>query len=167
MLIQAAEDPPAQGQPSQSEELNRQTVPAEGHRHMVEGEGQTAQPQSRPAGQIPAQQQKAEPPEEELLEQGVHKGDVEGDPEEIFPAHSGAGSEGGGEAGEIEDAPGEKEAAENDSEYAGADAGSPVLYELVLAKRMPHAVDLRQLELAWAFLKKFSRQKDGSLKISE
>ena len=40
-------------------------------------------------------------------------------------------------------------------------------YELVLAKRMPHAVDLRQLELAWAFLKKFSRQKDGSLKISE
>ena len=92
---------------------------------MVEGEGQTAQPQSLPAGQIPAQQQKAEPPEEELLQQGVHKGDVEGDPEEIFPAHSGAGSEGGGEAGEIEDAPGEEEAAENDSKYTGADAGSP------------------------------------------
>ena len=51
--------------------------------------------------------------------------------------------------------------------WHSADAGSPVLYELVLAKRMPHAVDLRQLELAWAFLKKFSRQKDGSLKISE
>lgn len=85
MLIQAAKDPPAQGQSSQSEELNRQTVPAEGHRHMVEGEGQTAQPQSLPAGQIPAQQQKAEPPEEELLEQGIHKRDVEGDPEEIFP----------------------------------------------------------------------------------
>ena len=77
------------------------------------------------AGQIPAQQQKAEPPEEELLEQGVHKGDVEGDPEEIFPAYPGAGSEGGGKAGEIEDAPGEEEAAENDSEYAGADAASP------------------------------------------
>ena len=42
MLIQAAEDPPTQGQSSQSEELNRQTVPAEGHRHMVEGEGQIA-----------------------------------------------------------------------------------------------------------------------------
>ena len=51
--------------------------------------------------------------------------------------------------------------------WHSADAGSPVLYKLVLAKRMPHAVDLRQLELAWAFLKKFSRQKDGSLKISE
>ena len=45
------------------------------------------------------------------------------------------------------------------------DAGSPVLYELVLAKRMPHAVDLRQLELAWQFMKKFSRGKDGSLHI--
>ena len=29
------------------------------------------------------------------------------------------------EAGEIKDAPGEEEAAENDSEYTGADAGSP------------------------------------------
>ena len=91
---------------------------------MVEGEGRRAQPQSLSCGQIPAPDDK-KPNPEELLEQGVHKGDVEGDPEEIFPAHSGAGSEGGGEAGEIEDAPGEKEAAENDSEYAGADAGGP------------------------------------------
>lgn len=44
------------------------------------------------------------------------------------------------------------------------DAGAPVLYELVLAKRMPHAVDLRQIELAWEFLKQFSRRPDGSLK---
>ena len=46
------------------------------------------------------------------------------------------------------------------------DAGSPVLYELVLAKRMPHAVDLRQLEIAWNFIKKFSRRADGALHIA-
>ena len=45
------------------------------------------------------------------------------------------------------------------------DAGSPVLYELLFAKRMPHAVDLRTFEFAWAFLKKFSRSADGSLQI--
>ena len=47
--------------------------------------------------------------------------------------------------------------------WFGNEKDSPVLYEAVLAKRMPHAVDLRQLEIAWAFIKKFSRQKDGSL----
>jgi hypothetical protein len=30
---------------------------------------------------------------------------------------------------------------------------------------MPHALDLRQLELAWQFMKRFSRGKDGSLHI--
>ena len=37
--------------------------------------------------------------------------------------------------------------------------------ELVLAKRMPHALDLRQIELAWQFIRKFSRTADGSLHI--
>ena len=45
------------------------------------------------------------------------------------------------------------------------DPGRPSLYELFLAKRMPHALDIRSMEFAWAFLKKFSRQPDGSLKI--
>ncbi|MGA9518598.1 MAG: PHB depolymerase family esterase [Trichococcus sp.] len=40
--------------------------------------------------------------------------------------------------------------------------GKP-LYELIYAKRMPHAVDLRQIELAWEFMKQFARNGDGSL----
>ena len=62
----------------------------------------------------------------------------------------------------------------DESFYDGADGrflhqrwhspeGGPALLELVLAKRMPHALDLRQLELAWQFLKKFSRSADGAL----
>ncbi len=39
------------------------------------------------------------------------------------------------------------------------------LYELVFAKRMPHGLDHRQLEIAWDFLKKYARNADGSLKV--
>lgn len=41
------------------------------------------------------------------------------------------------------------------------------LYELVYAKRMPHAIDLRQIELAWAFMKQFARNADGSLALMD
>lgn len=51
--------------------------------------------------------------------------------------------------------------------WLSRDEGHPSLYEVVLAKRMPHALDLRQLEIAWEFIKKFSRNPDGSLKIAE
>jgi poly(hydroxyalkanoate) depolymerase family esterase len=47
------------------------------------------------------------------------------------------------------------------------DPGAPSYYEGVLAKRMPHAVDLRQFEIAWEFMKKFSRNPGGSLNIAE
>lgn len=47
------------------------------------------------------------------------------------------------------------------------DEGRPALFEMVLAKRMPHALDLRQTELAWQFIKHFSRASDGSLIYSE
>ena len=43
------------------------------------------------------------------------------------------------------------------------DFPSKPLYELIYAKRMPHAVDLRQIELAWEFMKQFARNADGSL----
>lgn len=39
------------------------------------------------------------------------------------------------------------------------------LYELIYAKRMPHAVDLRQIEMAWEFMKQFARNEDGSLTL--
>ena len=45
------------------------------------------------------------------------------------------------------------------------DEGRPVLYEKLFAKRMPHAVNPIQLEYAWEFIKKFSRNADGSLSI--
>jgi Poly(3-hydroxybutyrate) depolymerase len=38
------------------------------------------------------------------------------------------------------------------------------LYEFLAAKRMPHAVDLRQFEIAWEYIRQFSRSADGSLK---
>ena len=47
------------------------------------------------------------------------------------------------------------------------DESKPALYELFLAKRMPHALDIRTARYAWAFLKKFSRNPDGSLTIAE
>lgn len=47
------------------------------------------------------------------------------------------------------------------------DKGQPALYELLLAKRMPHALDLRAPRYAWTFMKKFSRNPDGTLNIEE
>lgn len=47
------------------------------------------------------------------------------------------------------------------------DAGKPALYELFLTKRMPHALELRTPLFAWEFLKKFSRNPDGTLTIAE
>jgi poly(3-hydroxybutyrate) depolymerase len=39
------------------------------------------------------------------------------------------------------------------------------LYELLLTKRCPHALDIRTTTIAWEFLKKFSRNSDGTLSI--
>jgi len=47
------------------------------------------------------------------------------------------------------------------------DGGNPPLYELFLAKRMPHALDIRTVRYAWEFLKKFSRNADGLLSIAK
>lgn len=47
------------------------------------------------------------------------------------------------------------------------DKGNPSHYEMVLAKRMPHALDIRTARYAWEFLKKFSRNTDGSLSIAK
>ena len=47
------------------------------------------------------------------------------------------------------------------------DEGSPVYYEKLFIKRMPHAVNPVELEYAWDFIKRFSRNEDGSLTISE
>ncbi|HWQ98656.1 MAG TPA: PHB depolymerase family esterase [Clostridia bacterium] len=45
------------------------------------------------------------------------------------------------------------------------DKGNPSLFEMVIAKRMPHAILPIQIAWAWDFLKHFSRAKDGSLII--
>lgn len=41
------------------------------------------------------------------------------------------------------------------------------LYQFLVAKRMPHAVDLREIELAWDFMKHYSRSADGTLNTKE
>ena len=41
------------------------------------------------------------------------------------------------------------------------------LYELLLAKRCPHALDIRTHYYTWKFLKKFSRNPDGTLHIEK
>lgn len=51
--------------------------------------------------------------------------------------------------------------------WHSSDPGSPVLYEMLTAKRMPHAVLPLQLEFAWKFIKKFRRSPEGALIIEE
>lgn len=41
------------------------------------------------------------------------------------------------------------------------------MYELFLAKRCPHALDIRTASYAWEFLKKFSRNPDGTLNVAK
>lgn len=51
--------------------------------------------------------------------------------------------------------------------WRSRDAGSPVLYEMILCKQMPHAILPEQIALAWEFIRDFSRNKDGSLNINQ
>ncbi|MBR0138263.1 MAG: prolyl oligopeptidase family serine peptidase [Erysipelotrichaceae bacterium] len=41
------------------------------------------------------------------------------------------------------------------------------LYQVLVAKRMPHALDLRQIEIAWEFMKHYSRKAGGTLVYTE
>ena len=45
------------------------------------------------------------------------------------------------------------------------DPSGESLYELLLVKRCPHALDIRTAGIVWQFLKKFSRNADGTLHI--
>lgn len=47
------------------------------------------------------------------------------------------------------------------------DENGVAMYELFLTKRCPHALDIRTASFAWEFLKKFSRNPDGSLNIAK
>lgn len=51
--------------------------------------------------------------------------------------------------------------------WRSADPGSPVLYEMMTVKRMPHAILPVQIEYAWKFIKKFQRLPGGILKIND
>ena len=46
-------------------------------------------------------------------------------------------------------------------------AAGDSLYELLLAKRCPHALDIRTHDYTWKFLKRFSRNPDGTLHIEK
>lgn len=50
--------------------------------------------------------------------------------------------------------------------FAG-DGEKASLYELLLAKRCPHALDIRTAGIVWQFLKRFSRNADGTLNINK
>ena len=45
------------------------------------------------------------------------------------------------------------------------DGEKAAMYELLLTKRCPHALDIRTAGIAWQFLKQFSRNADGTLNI--
>ena len=47
------------------------------------------------------------------------------------------------------------------------DEGHLPLYQVMVAKRMPHAVDLRQIRFAWEFIRHYSREADGTLTYTE
>ena len=44
------------------------------------------------------------------------------------------------------------------------DEGADELYHFIVAKRMPHAVDLREVEMGWEIVKHYARCEDGTLK---
>lgn len=47
--------------------------------------------------------------------------------------------------------------------WSSSDAGAPVYYRLIATERMPHAVDLAQVEHGWDIVRHWSRRLDGSL----
>lgn len=51
--------------------------------------------------------------------------------------------------------------------HSWADENGVSMYELFLTKRCPHALDIRTANYAWEFLKKFSRNPDGTLNIAK
>lgn len=51
--------------------------------------------------------------------------------------------------------------------WTSNDAGNPVYCELLLAKRCPHALDIRTAGYAWEFMKHFSRNEDGTIAVLE
>ncbi|MBQ4253513.1 MAG: hypothetical protein II712_01665, partial [Erysipelotrichaceae bacterium] len=51
--------------------------------------------------------------------------------------------------------------------WYSADPEHLPLYQVLVAKRMPHALDLRQIEIAWEFMKHYSRKADGTLVYTE
>lgn len=44
-----------------------------------------------------------------------------------------------------------------------SDEGADELYHLIAVRRMPHAVDLRQTQMGWDIVKRYARERDGSL----
>lgn len=51
--------------------------------------------------------------------------------------------------------------------HSWVDESGVSMYELFLAKRCPHALDIRTASYAWEFLKKFSRNPDGTLNVAK
>lgn len=47
--------------------------------------------------------------------------------------------------------------------WKSADDGAPELYHLIGVRRMPHAVDLREVEMAWELVRCYRRCPDGTL----
>lgn len=51
--------------------------------------------------------------------------------------------------------------------HSWVDADGVSMYEIFLAKRCPHALDIRTTSYAWEFIKKFSRNPDGTLNVAK
>ena len=47
--------------------------------------------------------------------------------------------------------------------WRSTDEGEPVLYRLVTADRLEHAVDPRSIALGWEHVRDWAREADGSL----
>ena len=48
--------------------------------------------------------------------------------------------------------------------WRSSDAGCPEYYHLFVVERMPHAVDLREVELGWEIVRHWARNADGTLR---
>ena len=113
-LVKPVEDQAAGKQAGQGQSQDGGVKPAEHHGRVVEGEGRRAEAVGGPASGLLFERQEGVAPEKEFLQQGIDKGDIEGDPQEILPVDAGFRRQIGCQRGEIEHVPEQEEGGQND-----------------------------------------------------
>ena len=102
LFVQPIEDTPARGQAEHGQQENRGVKPARGHAHVVEREQQRAETVGHGTRGDARERGEGIAAEEKLLQQGVDKGDVERDEQEILPVDAHAAAQLCGDTGKVD-----------------------------------------------------------------